>query len=110
AKRKAGVLDNDSKKFKNTEEDSSAFSSDLVVLGLAWKTTDEELKEYFEQYGNLEFAKVKTDRVTGRSKGFGFIRFSDPEVQVRVMLKRHKIGDRFCDIRIPNSNKFNLTQ
>uniref|UniRef100_A0A8D8X3F9 TAR DNA-binding protein 43 n=1 Tax=Cacopsylla melanoneura TaxID=428564 RepID=A0A8D8X3F9_9HEMI len=105
AKRKANVLDNDSKKFKNTEEDSGAFSSDLVVLGLAWKTSDEELKEYFEQYGELEFAKVKTDRNTGRSKGFGFIRFADPEVQVRVMLKRHKIGDRFCDIRIPNSNK-----
>lgn len=105
AKRKAGTSDNDSKKFKNTEEDSSAFSSDLVVLGLAWKTTDDELKQYFSQYGDLELAKVKTDRVTGRSKGFGFIRFSDPEVQVRVMLKRHKIGDRFCDIRIPNSNK-----
>lgn len=52
-------MDNDSKKFKNTEEDSSAFSSDLVVLGLAWKTTDDELRQYFEQFGDLELAKVR---------------------------------------------------
>lgn len=103
-KRKSDDESSDAKKFKNTE-DSPAFASDLVVLGLPWKTTDAELRDYFEQFGELELAKVKTDQHSGRSKGYGFIRFSDPEVQVRVMLKRHKFDDRYCDIRIPNSNK-----
>ena len=31
---------------------------DLIVLGLPWKTTEDELKQYFEQYGELLMAQV----------------------------------------------------
>lgn len=33
-------------------------NQDLVVLGLPWKTTEEELKTYFEQYGEVVFSEV----------------------------------------------------
>lgn len=77
--------------------------SDLIVLGLPWKTTDKELREYFEQFGELVMAQVKRDPRTGDSKGFGFIRFVDQENQSKVILKRHSIGGRFCDVRVPMS-------
>lgn len=47
--------------------------------------------------------QVKIDPISKKSKGYGFIRFADQEVQVRVMLQRHQIDGRWCDVRIPVS-------
>jgi TAR DNA-binding protein 43 len=77
--------------------------TDLIVLGLPWKTTESELREYFEQFGEVLMAQVKKDQESGLSKGFGFIRFSDYAVQKKVIAKRHNIGGRWCDVRIPLS-------
>jgi cold-inducible RNA-binding protein len=49
----------------------------LFVGGLSWDTTDESLRQSFEQYGEVTDAKVITDRDTGRSRGFAFVTFSD---------------------------------
>ena len=49
----------------------------LFVGSLAYATTDDELKAHFEQVGEVERAKVATDRETGRSRGFGFVTFVD---------------------------------
>lgn len=49
----------------------------LFVGSLAYATTDDSLKEFFEQIGPVERAKVATDRETGRSRGFGFVTFED---------------------------------
>ncbi|KAE8777719.1 Glycine-rich RNA-binding protein 2, mitochondrial [Hordeum vulgare] len=46
----------------------------LFVSGLSRLTTDEKLKSAFAPFGQLLEAKVITDRVSGRSKGFGFVR------------------------------------
>ena len=32
---------------------------DLIVLGLPWRTTDDELKQYFSQYGELDYSEVQ---------------------------------------------------
>lgn len=47
---------------------------------------------------------MKRDPKTGQSKGFGFIRFSEYESQVKVISQRHMIDGRWCDVTIPNSN------
>lgn len=52
-------------------------SKKLFVGGLAWATTDERLKEVFAPHGNVVEAKVVYDRETGRSRGFGFVGFSE---------------------------------
>ncbi len=49
----------------------------LFVGSLAYATTDDGLKEFFEQIGEVEKATVATDRDTGRSRGFGFVTFVD---------------------------------
>ncbi|RWS30525.1 TAR DNA-binding protein 43-like isoform X3, partial [Leptotrombidium deliense] len=90
-------------KTKRTDGKSQQKCSDLIVLGLPWKTTESELREYFEQFGDVLMAQVKKDAKSGLSKGFGFIRFADYEVQMRVISKRHNIAGRWCDVRIPLS-------
>lgn len=49
----------------------------LFVGGLAWATTSEGLRKTFEPYGEVTEAKVITERDTGRSRGFGFVTFTD---------------------------------
>ena len=73
------------------------------MLGLPWKITEDELKEYFEQFGETLMVQIKKDPRSGQSKGFGFVKFSDYETQMRVVAKRHNIFGRWCDVRIPLS-------
>lgn len=48
-------------------------TKNLFVGNLNYRTTDETLFEAFGAIGNVESAKVITDRETGRSRGFGFV-------------------------------------
>ncbi len=51
----------------------------LFVGGLPFATTDDELSQLFGAHGTVSYAKVVTDRDTGRSKGFGFVEFENDE-------------------------------
>jgi len=76
--------------------------TDLIVLGLPWKISESELKEYFEQFGEVAMTQIKRDSA-GKSKGYGFIKFKDYDIQQKVVAQRHNIDGRWCDVRIPNS-------
>ncbi len=52
-------------------------AQNLFIGSLAYATTDDALKAHFEQIGEVSSARVVTDRDTGRSKGFGFVEFTD---------------------------------
>lgn len=45
----------------------------IFVGGLNYNTTDEKLKEFFLQFGGIREAVVIMDRLTGKSKGYGFV-------------------------------------
>ena len=77
---------------------------DLIVLGLPWKATEDDIREYFEAFGPLTMIQLKT-KESGQSKGFAFIRFKDLEVQEKVLLTRHMIQQRWCDVKIPESQE-----
>lgn len=51
----------------------------LFVGSLSWGTKDEALKEAFAQAGTVLSATVIMDRMSGRSKGFGFVEMETPE-------------------------------
>ena len=57
----------------------------LYVGGLSYDTTESTLKEKFSEAGTVESANVITDKMSGRSKGFGFVEMSsDEEAQKAV--------------------------
>ena len=51
----------------------------LYVGNLSFQTTSDELRDHFAQIGNVESASVVEDRMTGRSRGFGFVEMATPE-------------------------------
>jgi len=52
-------------------------SKKLFVGGLPFSMTDDKLKELFASYGEMSEVVIIKDKFSGRSKGFGFVSFSD---------------------------------
>ena len=51
----------------------------IYVGNLPFSTTDDRLREVFEQYGEVASASVVMDRDTGRSRGFGFVEMTNAD-------------------------------
>jgi RNA recognition motif-containing protein len=49
----------------------------LYVGGIPYRTTEDELRAAFEKAGQVASASIITDRMTGRSRGFGFVEMND---------------------------------
>jgi RNA recognition motif-containing protein len=49
----------------------------IYVANLNYKIQDEQLKEIFNEFGDVASAKVVKDHVSGRSRGFGFVEMPD---------------------------------
>ena len=57
----------------------------LFVGSLPWGVDDAQLSELFSEHGEVTSARVVTDRDSGRSRGFGFVEFSnDEEAQAAI--------------------------
>ena len=48
----------------------------MFIGGLSWQTTPENVREYFSQFGDVAEVMVMKDPATRRSRGFGFITFT----------------------------------
>lgn len=51
----------------------------LFVGGIPYKSTEDALAEAFSKAGTVESTAIITDKMTGRSKGFGFVEMSTEE-------------------------------
>jgi RNA recognition motif-containing protein len=51
----------------------------IYVGNLHYEISEDQLKEIFEEYGEVTSSKIISDRETGRSKGFGFIEMANEE-------------------------------
>jgi RNA recognition motif-containing protein len=51
----------------------------IYVGNISYQLREEELRELFEAYGEVDSARIITDRDTGRSRGFGFVEMQDDE-------------------------------
>jgi len=65
----------------------------VFVGGLAWETQRDTMRQYFAQFGEILEAVVIADRETGRSKGYGFVTFKEPEAARRACLDPTPIID-----------------
>lgn len=68
----------------------------LFVGGLPWATTNDDLQAHFAQAGNVTSANVITDKMTGRSRGFGFVEYAtDEEARAAIeMFDGKELGGR----------------
>jgi RNA recognition motif-containing protein len=57
----------------------------LYIGNLAWGVTDQELQELLSQYGNVASAKVVTDKITKRSRGFGFAEMPNEDEALKAI-------------------------
>ncbi|KAK8394746.1 hypothetical protein O3P69_005910 [Scylla paramamosain] len=75
----------------------------MFVGGLSWETTQESLQRYFGQYGEVIDCVVMKNNETGRSRGFGFVTFADPN-KVDAVLKNgpHELDGRTIDPKACN--------
>lgn len=57
----------------------------IFVAKLNYRTSSEELRTVFEEFGEVESAKVIMDKETGRSKGFGFVEMPNDEQAMQAI-------------------------
>jgi len=81
----------------NTDMDDDE-KGKLFVGGLSWETTQENLQRYFGRYGEVIDCRVVKNSETGRSRGFGFVTFSDPaNVSLVFQNGPHQLDGRTID-------------
>jgi RNA recognition motif-containing protein len=56
---------------------SKEIRMNIYVGNLSYEVKEEDLKEAFEAFGQVETVKIILDNYTGRSKGFGFVEMAD---------------------------------
>lgn len=67
----------------------------LYIGNLAYETTEDELKEAFSEYGEVESVSLITDKATGRSKGFAFVEMDDEGAEdAKKELNQTELGGR----------------
>ncbi|KAJ4133495.1 hypothetical protein NW768_005081 [Fusarium equiseti] len=69
----------------------------MFIGGLNWETTDQSLRDYFSQFGEVVECTVMRDSSTGRSRGFGFLTFKDAKTVNIVMVKEHFLDGKIID-------------
>lgn len=62
----------------------------IYVSNLSFNVVDEDLKAFFEEYGEVSSARVITDKFTGRSRGFGFVEMPNDEEAKKAIAELDK--------------------
>ncbi len=72
----------------------------IFVGNLDFNTSEEELRQMFEVYGQVDRVSIMTDRETGRSRGFGFVEMSSAEDGEKAIaaLNGSQLGGRTLNV------------
>jgi cold-inducible RNA-binding protein len=72
----------------------------IFVGNLDFNTSEEELRQMFEAYGQVDRVSIMTDRETGRSRGFGFVEMTNAEDGEKAIaaLNGSQLGGRTLNV------------
>src|SRR5207253_11121501 len=87
-----------SPRFAKTERRGSL--KNIFVGNFSFNTSEDELRQLFEAYGQVERVSILTDRVSGRSRGFGFVEIANSEEGKERLagLNGTRVGRRTSDV------------
>lgn len=80
------------------------------VGGLTWDTTNDDLREYFSNFGTIAECSIKHDPATGRSRGFAFLVFDRKEIVEKILsqnehfVKGRKVDPKPAHRRLAQTN------
>ncbi|XP_057677838.1 RNA-binding protein Musashi homolog 2b isoform X11 [Corythoichthys intestinalis] len=69
--------------------DSQHDPGKMFIGGLSWQTSPESLRDYFSKFGEIRECMVMRDPTTKRSRGFGFVTFTDAASVEKVLAQQH---------------------
>ncbi|KPK83771.1 MAG: RNA-binding protein [Bacteroides sp. SM23_62_1] len=72
----------------------------IYVGNLHYGLTEDELKELFEEYGEVMSVKIITDKYSGRSKGYGFVEMSDDKEAQKAIENLNETEVKGRNIRV----------
>jgi len=67
--------------------------------GVPLSLSETEFREYFEKFGSITDVQIVKDRNTGKSRGFGFVRFQDPSSVKKVMKEKHFLLNKLIEVK-----------
>jgi cold-inducible RNA-binding protein len=72
----------------------------IFVGNLSFNTSEDELRQLFEAYGQVDRVSIMTDRDTGRSRGFGFVEMTNAEDGEKAIaaLNGSQVGGRTLNV------------
>ena len=72
----------------------------IFVGNLSFNTNEDELRQMFEAYGQVDRVSIMTDRDTGRSRGFGFVEMTnnDDGEKAIAALNGSQVGGRTINV------------
>ena len=68
----------------------------MYVGNLSYEMSEEKLRSEFAEYGEVQSAKIITDKFTGRSRGFGFVEMTSDDEGKKAM---EELNGKDCEGR-----------
>ncbi|KAG7651576.1 Organelle RRM domain-containing protein 6 [Arabidopsis thaliana] len=93
----SSCLSSSSSPSSSPPSSSSGPKTKLYVSGLSFRTTEDTLRDTFEQFGNLIHMNMVMDKVANRPKGFAFLRYETEEEAMKAIQGMH---GKFLDGRV----------
>lgn len=95
-------MDSTSQQNATTHDgDSSHDPGKMFVGGLSWETSTDGLRKYFCQFGDVKECVIMRDTNTKKSRGFGFVTFSDPaNVEKVIQRGTHEVDRKKVDPKV----------